>query len=102
MFSLDSFINKEENMMGKQNTQENTAVETNTAAVVANINGVNVENSTKIKYIDSNPKRKGSKAHARFEAYMKSKTVEEFLKLGGLKADLRYDSDKGFVEITKK
>jgi len=82
-------------------TQENTAVEENKAAVVANINGVNVSNETKIEYIDRNPKRKGSKAHARFQKYMTAKTVAKFLELGGLKADLRYDSEKGFVEITK-
>ncbi|MCP4141564.1 MAG: hypothetical protein GY755_15005 [Chloroflexi bacterium] len=75
---------------------------TPTASVIANINGVNVENATVLKYQESNPKRAGSKAHQRFELYMKAKTVAEFLKLGGLKADLRYDADKGFVEIAPK
>lgn len=70
-------------------------------AVVANINGVNVADDTKIEYVDNNPKRAGSAAHQRFEKYMSAKTVAEFLKLGGLKADLRYDANKGFVKITK-
>lgn len=86
-------------MNAKANTQETSAVEENKTAVVANINGVNVAADTKLAYIDRNPKRKGSKAHSRFEAYMKAKTVKQFLELGGLKADLRYDSEKGFVEI---
>lgn len=67
-----------------------------------NVNGTNVENSTKIKYVEANPKRKNSAAHARFSNYMKSKTVEQFLKNGGTIADLRYDQTKGFVEITTK
>lgn len=65
-----------------------------------NINGQNVENSTKIKFVSENPKRRGSKAHTRFTKYMKAKTVAEFLKLGGLRADLRYDSEHEFVKIS--
>lgn len=65
-----------------------------------NINGQLVENSTKIAYTEKNPKRKGSKAHARFTKYMAAKTVAEFLKLGGLRADLRYDAEHDFVKIT--
>lgn len=89
-------------MNAKATEQEKSAVEENNTAVVANINGVNVENSTVLKYQENNPKRKGSKAYTRFEKYMKATTVAKFLELGGLKADLRYDSEKGFVEIVKK
>jgi len=86
--------------MKKPDAKENEA--SATASVIANINGTNVEDTTVLKYQESNPKRAGSKAHQRFEIYMKAKTVAEFLKLGGLKADLRYDADKGFVEIAPK
>lgn len=66
---------------------------------ILNINGQLLDENSKIEYVGKNPKRKGSKAHARFEKYMKAKTVSEFLKLGGLAADLRYDGDKGFLKI---
>ncbi len=85
--------------MKKPEVKETESVST---TVIANINGINVENDTVLKYQESNPKRAGSKAHQRFEVYMKAKTVEEFLKFGGLKADLRYDDSKGFVEIESK
>jgi hypothetical protein len=66
-----------------------------------NVNGINVYPETKIKYVDSNPKRKNSAAHDRFQKYMKAKTVAEFEKLGGTRADLKYDHAKEFVTITK-
>ena len=66
---------------------------------VLNVNGTNVENSTKISYVTANPKRKNSAAHARFSKYMKAKTVAEFEKLGGTGADLKYDNQKEFVKI---
>ena len=64
-----------------------------------NINGKNVEPSTKISYVENNPKRKNSAAHQRFAKYMKSKTVEQFFKMGGTLADLRYDDNKEYVKI---
>jgi len=67
-------------------------------SVVCNINGINVGNECHIKCA-SNPKRPGSKAHMRYEAYAKATTVKEYLEMGGLKADLRYDHDKGFLEL---
>ena len=67
---------------------------------VYNINGNSVEETTKLTYVQNNPKRKNSAAHGRFEKYMKSKTVAEFFKLGGTLADLRYDSNKEFVKIS--
>lgn len=66
-----------------------------------NVNGINVYPTTKLKYVDSNPKRKNSAAHSRFDAYMKAKTVAEFEKLGGTRADLKYDHAKEFVTIVK-
>jgi len=46
-----------------------------------------------------NPKRDGSKAHARFARYMSAKNVAEYFKLGGSVADLKYDFDKSFIEV---
>lgn len=66
-----------------------------------NVNGTNVESTTKISYVENNPKRKNSAAHARFAKYMKAKTVEQFFKLGGTLADLRYDQNKEFVTLPK-
>ena len=64
-----------------------------------NINGTNVKPETKISYIKENPKRKNSAANSRFGKYMKSTTVEQFFKLGGTLADLRYDQTKEFVKL---
>jgi hypothetical protein len=66
---------------------------------VYNINGQSVEDTTKIEYVKTNPKRKNSAAHQRFENYMKAKTVSQFFELGGTLADLRYDTNKEFVTL---
>ena len=65
-----------------------------------NVNGTNVKPETKISYVTANPKRKNSAANVRFGKYMKAKTVDQFFKLGGTLADLRYDQNKEFVKIT--
>lgn len=65
-----------------------------------NVNGINVYPETKIAYVSENPKRKNSAAHTRFGNYMKAKTVAEFEKFGGTRADLKYDHQKEFVKIT--
>ncbi len=49
--------------------------------------------------VTSNPKREGSKAHARFAKYIGSETVQAYLDSDGTKGDLRYDWDKGFIDI---
>jgi hypothetical protein len=59
-----------------------------------------ITSETKISFlVKSNPKREGSKAHARFSKYMGAKTVAEYLEKGGTKADLKYDSEKKFIQI---
>ena len=59
-----------------------------------------ISSDAKIKWnVRSNPKREGSKAHARFSKYMNSKTVGEYLEKDGTKGDLKYDAAKGFIEI---
>lgn len=50
--------------------------------------------------VDGNPKRPGSAAHGRFALYGTGCTVAEFLKGGGLYADLSWDVGHGFIEVS--
>ena len=65
---------------------------------IINVNGVLVNESCKLE-IGNNVKRVGSKSWMRFEEYMGSKDVGEYLEKGGLKEDLRWDVKKGFVVL---
>ncbi len=49
--------------------------------------------------VDKNPKRFGSKSYDRFNMYKDGMKVKDFLKAGGMREDLRWDSDRGFIEI---
>ncbi len=51
--------------------------------------------------VAKNPKRPGSAAHARFDLYKKDMTVAEFLAAGGWRADVRWDTKQGFIEVEK-
>lgn len=65
------------------------------------VNGVIVTGETPVAYTD-NPKRVGSAAYDRYEAYQTAQTVGEYFELAEskhAKADLRWDHDKGFVEL---
>jgi len=68
---------------------------------IMNVNGTNVSENCKIE-LKGNPKRVGSKAWMRYEEYADAKTIGEYLTAGGLLADLRYDSTKGFLKILEK
>lgn len=46
-----------------------------------------------------NPKRVGSKSHARYEHYKTSKNVGDFIGKGGTFGDLAWDSARGFIAI---
>lgn len=48
---------------------------------------------------DSNPKRKGTKAAKTFRLYAKAGTVAEFLELGGTRADIAWDAERGFIKV---
>jgi len=48
----------------------------------------------------TNPKREGSKAFTNYALYRTSKTVGDFLDAGGTMADVRYDSNKGFITLS--
>jgi hypothetical protein len=47
----------------------------------------------------SNPKRKGSKAFQRFELYAPNMTVADFLKAGGTRGDINWDSQHEHIEL---
>lgn len=47
-----------------------------------------------------NPKRKGSRAHKRYELYRKHKTVAGYLKAGGKRSSLRYDEKHGYIKLS--
>ena len=49
----------------------------------------------------ANPKRKGSKAHARYEEYQVASTIASALELGATKADLKYDAEHQFLEFVE-
>jgi len=65
---------------------------------IINLNGVLVSEECEI-VVGENKKRVGSKSWERFESYTESKSVGEYLEKGGLKADLRWDLKKGFLEL---
>ena len=49
--------------------------------------------------VKENPKREGSNGHKTFSLYKKHNTVGSFLKAGGTRADLRWDTAKEFIKI---
>lgn len=50
--------------------------------------------------VGENPKRDGTQAHKMFALYEKCATVEDFIKKGGSRADLSWDSKHGFIKIS--
>ena len=65
------------------------------------INGTVFEDDTQIAFIP-NPKRVGCKAHARYETYQHCKTWETYKETNDkayVKADARWDFNKGFLKI---
>ena len=47
----------------------------------------------------SNPKRSGSKSHARYESYKGATTRAQFSALGGSSADYAHDLSKGYITL---
>ena len=65
------------------------------------VNGVLMTDETVISYI-ANPKRIGSNACERYDAYMSVTTVGQYFELADpkhAKADLRWDHDKKFFAV---
>jgi hypothetical protein len=55
--------------------------------------------SDKVTFVKTNPKRKNTKANARWTKYSKAKTVGAAMKAGALAADVLYDVSKGFATV---
>ena len=67
---------------------------------LANINGVYVEATSTLTWtVEKNPKRPSGKAYKRFEAYLGTPTVADYLAAGGTLADLKYDNAKGYITL---
>jgi len=49
--------------------------------------------------VKDNPKTPGSKSYTRFELYRGATTVAEALKAGTYKEDIRWDYERGFIEL---
>lgn len=52
--------------------------------------------------VPANPKRPGSAAHQRFGLYRSGQRVADYLSAGGTRADVRYDSRRGYVRLTRR
>lgn len=50
--------------------------------------------------VKENPKRKGSASHKRFALYRNGMTTDAFLKAGGTRSDLRWDTAHKFIAIS--
>jgi hypothetical protein len=46
-----------------------------------------------------NPKRPGSASHARFALYRDGMSVQEFCRLGGTRADVKWDAERGYISV---
>lgn len=55
----------------------------------------------KLKTNGFNPKQKGSKSAARFDLYRDGMTVLEYVEAGGYSADIPWDTQREFIEITE-
>jgi len=62
---------------------------------------MNANPTPKIRVLRAvNPKKPGTKAWHRFNLYKDGMTTNEFLRSGGTRSDLQYDTDHGYIEIT--
>lgn len=55
-----------------------------------------------VTHVAPNPKKAGSASHARFELYKVGMTVDEFVAAGGTIADVKWDSERGFIKLEVK
>jgi hypothetical protein len=59
-----------------------------------------IAGDAKIKVLaEKNPKRAGTASFDRFAKYADGQTVDEFIAAGGLRADVNYDADKGYISV---
>jgi hypothetical protein len=53
-----------------------------------------------ISSIVSNPKKSGSASYDRFAKYREGMTVSEAIAAGVTMADVKWDSERGFIQLT--
>jgi len=63
--------------------------------------GVNIDASKITILAEKNPKREGTKAHARFELYKDGMSVREYLEAGGRTSAVKYDLAHEFIKLTE-
>lgn len=55
---------------------------------------------TKLKVlVKENPKRAGSESASRFDLYTGCKTVQDYLDKGGRLADVKWDTEKSYIQL---
>lgn len=54
-----------------------------------------------ITQIADNPKRPGSACYARYALYSPGMTIGEYLAAGGTRADVRWDTKQGFIQLAE-
>ena len=59
-----------------------------------------IESEASITVQQDNPKKAGSKSFLRYERYKAATTLKEMLALGGSKADIRFDMERGFITVS--
>lgn len=53
-----------------------------------------------ITYVsDTNPKKSGTAAHTKFALYKVGMTVSQFIEAGGTTADVKWDTERGFIKL---
>ena len=52
---------------------------------------------TPIRFQQANPKKVGSKSYGRYELYKKSRSVKTALEAGATRADIKWDSQRGYL-----
>lgn len=63
-------------------------------------NAVRRSDPRKIVWVsETNPKKPGSSAHRKFSLYRVGMTVSEFIEAGGTTADVKWDTERGFVRL---
>ena len=59
-----------------------------------------IDKSLKIDILQDNPKKRGSKAHQRYERYKSAKTIQQLLDLGGTMGDVHWDIKRKFIRLS--
>lgn len=81
------------------NKTEKEAVAKKATSNRTNFSGMYPETAAVKLLAKENPKKKGSKAHARFEGYTGAATIGDALSKGVTYQDIAYDVGRGFIRV---